>query len=804
MNVNALAERALVRNEAVLDEIVCTLTQCRYFQTMPGDVLMQVLKDGTLVEVEAETLLIKAGDQGTDFFILLEGSLEVRVESSLILRLDSPGDIIGEMAIISNLPRSADVIAVMPSRLVHISSDVLHSGPSDPYRSQLLLTVFAHIMAVRLTETTKRASLYEASVMEVKELATSNTQLESEIRDKLQEIALYAKIIETSNDAVLISNTDGVIQRSNPAALELFKGLTLESGGLAGISMIELMKDFELGDYPRRAPQEPWQGEWSQGQEAGQTFLHVTVSPLLNNDKTALVGLAYQFRDITLQKTQERELERKVAERTQEIRRLLDNMDEGIFTISADGKIMPGYSAVTEQIIGNFSPGDNFLDRLKLEPQLRETIEGTFNLLVDSDTKLDWDDMLKFMPSEFETQSSSWLRARFRPIYDSRGSRADQIMAVVQDITVEKALWVGMSQTQAQQEMVFKILQDRENFEMFYRDALEMLKESRKALRALTVAKRSTVDSLFRTMHTIKGTGALFGLAEVAEKAHAIEDTLRVLREHRDAEIPAEQQQVILADMDDLRNQLQQARDTVRQLIGEEDSEERKFTLSEAKIDNIRREILEHIEGDAAEKIMPILDRLKRIPTIRLLKKYRSLVDQIAEKLDKRVELLIEDPDETELTPEFFHRLDPLFLHVIRNAIDHGIEQPEERLQSGKDAVAKICLKFRKHDGGLKITIFDDGRGIDTELLRKVGLERGFIRPENAQRMSREDILRLLFIPGFSSAKTVSDLSGRGVGLDVVKTELEKMGGRMRLITKTGLGTTFEFFLQSSHNSPTR
>ncbi|MCH9047094.1 MAG: peptidylprolyl isomerase, partial [SAR324 cluster bacterium] len=264
------------------------------------------------------------------------------------------------------------------------------------------------------------------------------------------------------------------------------------------------------------------------------------------------------------------------------------------------------------------------------------------------------------------------------------------------------------------------------------------------------------------------------------------------------------QQQVILADMDDLRNQLQQARDTVRQLIGEEDSEERKFTLSEAKIDHIRREILEHIEGDAAEKIMPILDRLKRIPTIRLLKKYRSLVDQIAEKLDKRVELLIEDPDETELTPEFFHRLDPLFLHVIRNAIDHGIEQPEERLQSGKDAVAKICLKFRKHDGGLKITIFDDGRGIDTELLRKVGLERGFIRPENAQRMSREDILRLLFIPGFSSAKTVSDLSGRGVGLDVVKTELEKMGGRMRLITKTGLGTTFEFFLQSSHNSPTR
>ena len=786
-------ESPLGQNQSFLDEVVSTLAQCRYFQTMPSEVLRRVLKNGTLIEVPAGTLLIKEGDQDRDFFVLLEGSLEVLSGSKLILRLDSPGDIIGEMAVISDAPRSADVMAAAPSRLVRISSTVLHSVPPDPVQSQQLLTIFSHIMAAKLGETSKRASLYESSVLEAREIATSHTKLESEIQDKLLEIALYSKIIEKSNDAVLIANSDGFIQRSNPAAIDLFKSQLREPAGLVGVSMADLMKDFDVGDYPQRASEEPWQGEWSHGAEDDRRFLQVTVSPLPSRDQAGLAVLAFQFRDITLQKTQERELERRIAERTQEVRSLLDNMDEGIFTITANGEILPGFSGATERILGKISPGDNFLDRLELEPKLRKTIEDTFNLLVASQMNLDWDDMLKFLPNEFEPMPSSWLRAQFRPIFDSGGTQLDRIMVVLKDITVEKALWVGMSQTQAKQEMVFKILQDRENFESFYRGSMEMLTESQQLLQELTVARRGTIDSLFRIVHTIKGTGAIFGLSEATDKAHAIEDTLRVFRENRDMEISGEQQQTIIDDMHYLRALLTQARDTVRELVGEGEGEERSFTILETKIDRICRKVLARISRVKAMEVDPILDSLKKIPILRLSKKFRYLAAQIAEKLDKKVKFVIEDPHETELTPEFFQHLDPLFLHIIRNTIDHGIEDPEKRLELGKDTEGKISLKFGLLNGGIKITIADDGRGIDIERLREVGLERGFIAPEEAESMSREGLLELLFVPGFSTAKTVSAVSGRGVGLDVVKTELEKLGGNMNLTTETGVGTVFEF-----------
>lgn len=789
------SEISLDQNEALLAEIVSSLAQGRYFQTMPAEVLRRVLQKGTLLEVQEDTQLIKEGERDTDFYILLEGALEVLSDSKLILQLETPGDIIGEMAVISDAPRSADVIAVMPSRLVRISSNVLHSDSPDPVQSQQLLTIFSHIMAAKLGETSKRASLYESSVLEAREMATSHNKLESEIEDKLQEIALYSKIVEHSNDAVLIANSAGFIQRFNPAAITLFKNQIREPAGLVGVSMADLMKDFEVGDYPQPAPLEHWQGEWSHGSDHDPYFLQVTVSPLPSKDREGLAMLAFQFRDITLQKSQERELERRIAERTQEVRSLLDNMDEGIFTIKANGEIMPGYSGATERILGNISPGDNFLDLLNPEPKLRKTIEDTFNLLVASDMNLDWDDMLKFLPNEFEPLPSSWLRAVFRPIFDSEGTQLDRIMVVLKDITVEKALWVGMSQTQAKQEMVFKILQDRENFESFYHGSIEMLQESQQSLRNLTLATRKTIDSLFRTVHTIKGTGSIFGLSELSEKAHAIEDVLRVLRENRDTKISVEQQQTIMEDFSNLRAQLTQARDTVRELIGEGENEERNFTISETKIERISRGVLARVSSAKAGEVASILDGLKKIPTLRLLKKFRAMVVQIAEKLEKNVELVIEDPHETELSLEFFRHLDPLFLHIIRNTIDHGIETPGERLKSGKKEAGLISLKFEVLNGGIKITISDDGRGIDTGRLIEVALERGFIKPEDAEGMTREEVLNLLFIPGFSTAKTVSAVSGRGVGLDVVKTEMDKLGGEMYLTTETGVGTTFEFHL---------
>ena len=115
-------------------------------------------------------------------------------------------------------------------------------------------------------------------------------------------------------------------------------------------------------------------------------------------------------------------------------------------------------------------------------------------------------------------------------------------------------------------------------------------------------------------------------------------------------------------------------------------------------------------------------------------------------------------------------------------------------MESGKEPQATITCTITRREGGIVFSLADDGRGIDLRRIREIGILRGFVAPDQAAEMSREDILRLLFLPAFSSKEEVTDLSGRGVGLDVVRTDVERLHGRMRLTTRRGKGTTFQLF----------
>src|SRR5690349_18512304 len=211
--MNAVQEKPLARNAALLDGVVATLKGCRYFQTMRPAVLKEVLKKGHYLEVPPDTRLIHESDADDDIYFLLEGSLKILSGEKLIIRLNAPGDIVGEFAVVSDSPRSADVVTETDSKLVRISSAVIKRGKSDPERTIQFYTVFSHIMAAKLNETSRRAKLYEDAVLEVREIATSNTRLETEIADKLQEILLYSKVIDSSTEAMLVTDIEGRIQR---------------------------------------------------------------------------------------------------------------------------------------------------------------------------------------------------------------------------------------------------------------------------------------------------------------------------------------------------------------------------------------------------------------------------------------------------------------------------------------------------------------------------------------------------------------------------------------------------------------
>ncbi|HRS63897.1 MAG TPA: ATP-binding protein, partial [Spirochaetota bacterium] len=178
------------------------------------------------------------------------------------------------------------------------------------------------------------------------------------------------------------------------------------------------------------------------------------------------------------------------------------------------------------------------------------------------------------------------------------------------------------------------------------------------------------------------------------------------------------------------------------------------------------------------------------VPVEEIFNKLRVVVRNTAQELNKAVIIEIYGA-ETELDRNVIETLyDPL-MHIVRNAIDHGIESPEERIKAGKDKIGKIILSAEHKGSGIEITIHDDGGGIDTQKIIEKALRLNLISKDNAAALSEKDIYSLLFLPGFSTNDVATSVSGRGVGLDVVKKNLEQIHGRVEIQSEYGKYTKF-------------
>jgi len=181
--------------------------------------------------------------------------------------------------------------------------------------------------------------------------------------------------------------------------------------------------------------------------------------------------------------------------------------------------------------------------------------------------------------------------------------------------------------------------------------------------------------------------------------------------------------------------------------------------------------------------------KLRMQPIRKIFSKFPRVVRDLARKLGKKVQLIIEGED-TELDRSILDKLEDPLIHLVRNAVDHGIEPPEERVKEGKPETGTIRL-FAFHEGDhIVVGIEDDGRGIDPEKVKKKALEKGLITPEQAAQMSDKEAYELLFLPGFSTAEKVSDVSGRGVGMDVVASTIHSLRGSIEIDSELGKGTT--------------
>jgi two-component system chemotaxis sensor kinase CheA len=181
-------------------------------------------------------------------------------------------------------------------------------------------------------------------------------------------------------------------------------------------------------------------------------------------------------------------------------------------------------------------------------------------------------------------------------------------------------------------------------------------------------------------------------------------------------------------------------------------------------------------------------------PIGKVFNKFPRVVRELAKNLDKEVKLDIEGK-EVELDKSIIEGLNDPLTHMIRNSVDHGVETPAERKESGKKETGRVLMRAYHEAGQINIEIIDDGKGIDGDVLAYKAIEKGLLTEEQVEAMSEKDRVNLIFLPGFSTAKTISDVSGRGVGMDVVKSNLDALGGVVDVQSVVGEGTTFRIKL---------
>lgn len=228
--------------------------------------------------------------------------------------------------------------------------------------------------------------------------------------------------------------------------------------------------------------------------------------------------------------------------------------------------------------------------------------------------------------------------------------------------------------------------------------------------------------------------------------------------------------------------------DKLMNLVGE-------LVISRARIERLVQEArlrefddplsqLGRISGDIQE----LVTKLRMVPVSFTFDRFPRLIRDLCKTLNKNVELVLEGED-TELDRTVIDEIGDPMVHLIRNSMDHGIEHPDERRALGKPEKGILKISAYQEGSGVVIEVSDDGAGIDPDKVRQKAIERGVVTEERAASMSDEEIQQLVLLPGFSMAKAVTDLSGRGVGMDAVKTKVEALGGQFDMVSKKNEGT---------------
>ena len=474
----------------------------------------------------------------------------------------------------------------------------------------------------------------------------------------------------------------------------------------------------------------------------------------------------------------EKEVEKKskkIEVQYKDFKNLLFNLDQGFLIFDKEGIVKAESTEITKELFNTDPMGKKVEEIFKLSSSekmnFNKWLSHVFKNLVP------FKDLLPLAPKTFDKIKGKVVSLDYKPIYgDSKPKKVEKIICTATDVTEKVKLEKEAELEKDKAKRLSNILDRPLEFLDLLSDSEEVLDHYNKNIRD------SRPDKVFRSFHTLKARFGSFKLNDIVEAIHNLESFLNEI------------------ETDWNSSNIKKSREFVDQInysrsIFIKDNN-RLIEIANNSINNLDDSgnvvsLKKHINNffDIYQKNFI----LKEVSF--LFKQFVSPTMELAKQQDKLIEIKI-DKSDIHINPDLYKELFSSLLHVFRNAIDHGIESREERIAKNKKEMATLYILFdRIGDNTFKTIIKDDGKGIDPKVIKEIASQKENLKSIEFGALSEKEIIQLIFRPGFSSKEEVSEISGRGVGMDAVKTEVEKLEGTIKVDSKIDIGTKFEIIL---------
>jgi len=479
-------------------------------------------------------------------------------------------------------------------------------------------------------------------------------------------------------------------------------------------------------------------------------------------------------------------LNQTIKLKTQKISTLLNNAKQGFLTFDTHFVIDSEYSKECVKLLGDKLSGKDITELLFEQQERKQFFKNTLLCAMNEKNPISQNAILSLLPS-FIVLNKRALQLEYIIVDD------EKIMLIITNVSKQKKLEKRVQQEQEALQMIVAVVSQSEVFYDIKNDFLNFAANYKRMIDGAKTTTQNTVI-FYRIIHTFKGIFAQLYMNGCVNALHELESRLSKLQKDKSATNDVLE---ALLESAELENVLQRDLGLIEEILGQEFTDMRRFVKIDFDDIRLLQEKIATIMGNEAYQSPACQEIITKIQTLSydklstLLKPYESFVAQLAKRLEKNIAPMhIECSDDisvSQIYKPFFKSL----IHVFRNAVDHGIEDEEERLENAKAQSAKLECICTQDAQNIYITIKDDGRGIDTQKLAQRLRQKGIeVSPDD-----KAALFAHLFDDNLSTKSEVSDISGRGVGLGAVKAELESIGGSVKVSSSKGEGTVFEFIL---------